>query len=81
MQEILTTKEVASYLKVSEATLYKLIKSGELPAFRIATEWRFTKEALEAWISTKTEVSVSEQIIDECEKRTAKKAVKHFWSN
>jgi nitrogen PTS system EIIA component len=80
MQEILTTKEVASYLKVSEATLYKLIKSGEVPAFRIATEWRFTKEAIENWIDSKTVISATAKKIAECEQSVEEK-VKHFWRN
>jgi excisionase family DNA binding protein len=53
MNEILTSKEVANYLRISEATLYKLISNGEIPAFRIATAWRFTRDGIENWLIKK----------------------------
>jgi excisionase family DNA binding protein len=47
---ILTIKEVASYLKVNERTVYRLAVSGDIPAFKVGGSWRFRKEALEQWI-------------------------------
>ena len=46
----LTTEEVLGCLKVNPRTIYRLIKSGELPAVRIGRQWRFRQTDLEAWI-------------------------------
>ena len=48
--EILTTKEACSLLKTQRLTLYKLVKSGEIPAFRMGRAWKFERTAIEAWI-------------------------------
>lgn len=46
----LTTEEVLGCLKVNPRTIYRLIKSGELPAVRIGRQWRFRRSDLEEWI-------------------------------
>lgn len=48
---ILTIREVADYLKVTERTLYRLVQDGKLPAFKVGNSWRFRREDLERWIS------------------------------
>ena len=39
--KILTTHELASYLRLTEATVCNLAASGELPGFKIGKSWRF----------------------------------------
>jgi excisionase family DNA binding protein len=46
----LTTEEVLDCLKVNPRTIYRLIKTGELPANRIGRQWRFRRADLEEWI-------------------------------
>ena len=46
----LTTAEVLSCLKVDPRTIYRLIKTGELPAVRIGRQWRFRRDDLNEWI-------------------------------
>ena len=43
---ILTVKEVAAYLKLSVITVYKLLKEGNLPGFKVGSSWRVNKEDL-----------------------------------
>ena len=50
-EDILTIREVADYLKVTERTLYRLVQDGTLPAFKVGNSWRFRREDLERWIS------------------------------
>ncbi len=50
-EDILTIREVADYLKVTERTLYRLVQDGKLPAFKVGHSWRFRREDLERWIS------------------------------
>ena len=48
--EILTIKEVAEYLKLSEKTAYRLATGGKLPGFKVGGSWRFKKVDIELWI-------------------------------
>jgi excisionase family DNA binding protein len=46
----LTTEEVLTYLKVNPRTIYRLIRTGELPAVRIGRQWRFRRADLDMWL-------------------------------
>jgi len=50
VDQILTLKEVAAYLKLAEKTAYRLVSEGKLPGFKVGGSWRFKCEDLEAWI-------------------------------
>jgi excisionase family DNA binding protein len=50
LPSILTTEEVLGYLKVNPRTIYRLIRSGELPAIRIGRQWRFRRSDLDDWL-------------------------------
>ncbi len=39
--KIMTTKEVAEYIKVNEKTVLKLAQYGELPAVKVGNQWRY----------------------------------------
>lgn len=43
----LDVDEVAEYLRISRASVFKLLKSGELRARKIAGQWRVSLEALD----------------------------------
>ncbi len=47
----LTMDEVLGYLRVTPRTIYRLIKTGDLPAVRIGRQWRFRQSDLDAWLS------------------------------
>ena len=51
--ELLTIKEVSAVLRIHPTTLYRLAKQGEIPAFRIGSDWRFRKDAIERWTGVK----------------------------
>lgn len=55
--EILTTKETCSLLKIKRLTLYKMVKAGEIPAFKMGSTWKFERSALEKWIEERLEES------------------------
>ena len=48
--EILTLKELAEYLKLTEKTAYRLAAEGKLPGFKVGGSWRFTRKDIQAWI-------------------------------
>jgi excisionase family DNA binding protein len=45
--KILTTKELAEYLKLTEVTIYKYANEGKIPGFKIGSRWRFDKEKID----------------------------------
>jgi len=47
---ILTVKQVAEYLQIDEHTVYRLAKKGEIPAVKIAGQWRFKKDLIDKWL-------------------------------
>ena len=49
--QIMTVKDVASYLKLNERTVYRMATSAKIPAFKVGTSWRFKKEEIDAWIA------------------------------
>lgn len=47
---LLTVAEVAEHLRVSEMTVYRLLKRGDLPARRVGQRWRIAVEDLTAYL-------------------------------
>jgi excisionase family DNA binding protein len=51
MQEILlTTEQVARYLKVDKFTVYRLVTQKKIPAFKVGNQWRFKRKMIDAWL-------------------------------
>lgn len=48
---VMSVKEVADYLQVHPSTIYRLLKRGTIPAFRVGSDWRFRKADLDAWLA------------------------------
>lgn len=48
--EILTIKQVADYLKVTEWTIYRLAAAKKIPPFKVGGTWRFSRVDLDQWI-------------------------------
>ena len=52
--DILTIREVAEYLKVTEKTVYGLVQRRQIPGFKVGGQWRFRREDLDSWIASQT---------------------------
>lgn len=50
---ILTPERAALVLGISQITIRRLARSGELPAFKVGGMWRFEKSALMAFAGIK----------------------------
>ena len=48
--EILTIRQVADYLKVTERTIYRLAGAKKIPAFKVGGTWRFSRADIDRWI-------------------------------
>ncbi|NBQ84938.1 MAG: DNA-binding protein [Methylophilaceae bacterium] len=56
--DIMTIREVAEYLKLTEKTAYRLVSEGLLPGFKVGGSWRFKRKDLEKWIDHQKKRSV-----------------------
>jgi excisionase family DNA binding protein len=48
---MMTTGEVAKYLRVSRATVYRLVKQAKIPVSRISKHLRFRRDVIDRWLS------------------------------
>ena len=48
--EIITIRELARYLKMTEKTLYRLAADGAVPGFKVGGAWRFRMTEVDRWI-------------------------------
>ena len=46
---VMTVRDVSDYLRVHTSTIYRLLKRGELPAFKVGSDWRFNIESIDQW--------------------------------
>jgi len=47
--KVITVGELSEYLRVHSSTLYRLLKKGQLPGFKIGSDWRFNLETIDKW--------------------------------
>ena len=51
---IMTVRELAQYLRVHQGTLYKLIRRGQIPVFKIGSDYRFDRDTIKTWMADRT---------------------------
>ena len=49
LPRVMTVKELSEYLRVHPSTIYKLLRTKQLPAFRMGSDWRFNIEGIDRW--------------------------------
>lgn len=64
---VMTVEEVAAYLQISLRSVYNLAAAGEIPAVKIAGQWRFYRPELERWLSRLSRAHVGEPVEPEGE--------------
>lgn len=60
---VMTLEDAATFLKVSETTVYQLVRSGELKARKVGREWRILKSQLVEFLKLEGETMISDNII------------------
>ena len=50
--DIMTIREVAACLKLTEKTAYRLAAEGKIPGFKVGGSWRFKRSMIEKWIES-----------------------------
>src|SRR5262249_6655490 len=51
MQDLMTTDQARSYLRLSERKLYELVANGAVPCTKVTGKWLFPKAALDRWLA------------------------------
>jgi len=51
-KQILTVSELAEHLSVHRITIYRLLKGGTLPGFKIGRVWRFDLDEIANWMAS-----------------------------
>jgi len=49
---IMTTRELAHYIKLNEKTVIRMAQSGKIPGVKIGNQWRFHLAAIDKYIQT-----------------------------
>ena len=60
--EFLTVSEVASLLKLSESTVYTMVRAGAIPAVKLGNQWRVSETRLDEWLEEKEDSSGAEPL-------------------
>jgi excisionase family DNA binding protein len=47
--KVLTVEDLSSYLRVHRSTIYRLLRKGQLPGFKVGSDWRFNVDAIDKW--------------------------------
>ncbi|HJU29514.1 MAG TPA: helix-turn-helix domain-containing protein, partial [Candidatus Binataceae bacterium] len=53
-EDFFTIDELAEYLRVHPTTIYRLLRQGRLPGFRVGGNWRFRRGLIEQWQTQQT---------------------------
>ncbi|MBU1878645.1 MAG: PocR ligand-binding domain-containing protein [Chloroflexi bacterium] len=50
MNDLLTVHDLQDLLRVDRMTVYRMIKDGRLPAFKVGGQWRFSQPEITGWL-------------------------------
>lgn len=51
MKDLMTTKEVAEYLRIKERKVYDLVAAGDIPCTRVTGKWLFPRHLIDLWLA------------------------------
>ncbi|MCF7870228.1 MAG: PTS sugar transporter subunit IIA [Candidatus Omnitrophica bacterium] len=60
--QVLTTKELARYIKLNEKTIIKMAQNGEIPGVKVGNQWRFHIDAIDSYLQNKIVKSPEEKL-------------------
>ena len=58
----LTVKELASYIKVKEKTIYSFVSQGSIPHYRLSKLIRFKQEEIDKWLESKKAIPLKKVV-------------------
>lgn len=60
--EIMTLAEVARYLQLAEKTVLRMVRRGDIPAAKIASQWRFMRPVIRDWLAGQMQTMPSSKL-------------------
>jgi excisionase family DNA binding protein len=64
MPDVLTLREAAAFLRLSERSLYDLARSRRVPAAQLGGKWLFPRAQLERWLTAQADTPEAEPRLD-----------------
>jgi len=55
LKELMTTREVAEYLRIKERKVYELVRTRRIPCSRVAGKWLFPRILIDLWVVQNSE--------------------------
>jgi excisionase family DNA binding protein len=49
--ELMTVTELAEYLRISKASVYRLVRQRQIPVSKVGRQLRFRKDTVDMWLS------------------------------
>ena len=63
-KKIMTLAEMADYLKVAKRSLLKMAQHGDIPATKVASQWRFMRSVVDDWLITRMKILPDRELED-----------------
>ena len=49
--EIMTIKQLSEYLQISQRSIHRMLKRGDIPAVKVTNRWRFERSKINGWLT------------------------------
>jgi len=59
-EEMMSTKELSSYLNIHEKQIYALIRAGRMPATRLTGKWLFPRKVVDQWLEDNSKAGLAQ---------------------
>ena len=65
MTEVMNLTQLASYLKMSKASLYHLLAAGKIPGTKVGKQWRFSRPTVDEWLQGSKQRSADILVVED----------------
>ena len=63
-EPVMTLEEIAGHLKVSEKTILRMVRTGDLPGLKVSNQWRFLRTAIDDWLMARMQHTTGGRLVD-----------------
>ncbi len=66
MSDVMDLGQLASYLRMSRASVYHLLSAGRIPGTKVGRQWRFSRASIDRWLQGQGETKgISVLVVDD----------------
>lgn len=62
---VMNVEEVAGYLRVAPATIYRLAQQGKIPCAKVGRSWRFPKDTIDRWLEKQSKLAERSEVAEQ----------------